>query len=51
MPQQINTWDFLSLAVAALVAYELGRGTGGVRKDAMDGGPNEPVPTGMHPDA
>jgi hypothetical protein len=51
MPQPINTWDFLSLAVAALGAYELGRGTGGARSEAMVGGPSEPVPTGMHPDA
>jgi hypothetical protein len=51
MSQPINTWDFLSLAVAALVAYEFGRGSGGVRKDAMANGPSEGAPTGMHPDA
>jgi ABC-type antimicrobial peptide transport system permease subunit len=51
MPQQFSTWDFISLAVAALLAYELGRGTGGVRADAMDAGPSEPVPGTMHPDA
>jgi hypothetical protein len=48
---QFSTWDFLSLAVAALVAYELGRGSGGVRRDTMDAGPSEPVPGGSHPDA
>jgi hypothetical protein len=28
-PQAFSTWDFVLLSVAALVAYELGRGTGG----------------------
>lgn len=51
MPQPINTWDFLSLAVAALVAYELGRGTGGARSEPIDAGPSEPVPVQAHPDA
>jgi hypothetical protein len=51
MPQAINTWDFLSLAVAALVAYELGRGTGGVRRDSTNSGLGEPVPGSTHPDA
>ena len=50
MPGQFSTWDFISLAVAALVAYELGRGTG-VPKESMGAGPSEPVPGGMHPDA
>jgi hypothetical protein len=51
MPRQsFSTWDFISLAVAALVAYELGRGTG-VPKENMGAGPGEPVPGGMHPDA
>jgi hypothetical protein len=50
-PGPINTWDFLSLAIAALVAYELGRGTGGARTDSMNAGPNEPVPMQTHPDA
>ena len=52
MPNQpISTWDFISLAVAALVAYELGRGTGGVLKDNMTAGPSEPALGGTHPDA
>jgi hypothetical protein len=48
---QFSTWDFLSLAVAALVAYELGRGSGGVRRETMEAGPSEPAPGGAHPDA
>jgi hypothetical protein len=51
MQQPINTWDFLSLAIAALVAYELGRGTGGARSEPIDAGPSEPVPVQTHPDA
>jgi hypothetical protein len=51
MPQPINTWDFLSLAVAALVAYELGRGTSGVHGNSVDTGPSEPIPVQAHPDA
>jgi len=50
-PPPINTWDFLSLAIAALVAYELGRGTGGVSKETINAAPVEPVPGGAHPDA
>jgi len=46
----ISTWDFLSLAVAALVAYELGRGSG-VPKDNMGAGPSEPALGRTHPDA
>jgi hypothetical protein len=41
-------WNFISLAVAALVAYELGRGSGGVPKGTIDAGP---APGGTHPDA
>ena len=47
----ISTWDFLSLAVAALVAYELGRGSGGVSKGNMGAGPSQPIPGSTHPDA
>jgi hypothetical protein len=43
----ISTWDFLSLAVAALVAYELGRGSGVTPKDNL----GAPAPGGTHPDA
>ena len=49
--QQFSTWDFISLAVAALVAYELGRGTGVAPVATMGASPSEPVPGGMHPDA
>jgi hypothetical protein len=51
LPNAFSTWDFLSLAVAALVAYELGRGTEAGHKIAADSGPSEPVPAGTHPDA
>lgn len=44
-------WNFISLAVAALVAYELGRGSEGARKDASDASSGEPVAAGTHPDA
>jgi hypothetical protein len=47
--QSFSTWDFISLAVAALVAYELGRGSGMAPKDNTGAG--EPVPGGTHPDA
>lgn len=50
-PQQFSTWDFISLAVAALVAYELGRGTGDASKENMSAGPGGPAPGGSHPDA
>lgn len=50
LPTSFSTWDFLSLAVAALVAYELGRGTEAGHKIPADG-PSEPVPGGTHPDA
>jgi hypothetical protein len=48
--QQFSTWDFISLAVAALVAYELGRGTG-LPREELAASPSEPAPSGMHPDA
>jgi hypothetical protein len=50
-PPQFSTWDFLSLAVAALVAYELGRGSGVTPKVNMGAGSGEPVPVQTHPDA
>src|SRR3954469_18097720 len=49
--QSFSTWDFISLAIAALAAYELGRGSDGVRKDNMGAEPSEPVLGGTHPDA
>jgi hypothetical protein len=51
LPTSFSTWDFLSLAVAALVAYELGRGTEAGHKLPADEGPTEPVPGSTHPDA
>jgi len=54
-PAPFNTrdiiWDGLSLAVAALVAYELGRGSGGVASNSLDAGTGEPALGGTHPDA
>jgi hypothetical protein len=41
-PQAFSTWDFVLLSVAALVAYELGRGTGA---------PKETQPIVAPPDA
>src|SRR5437667_5452917 len=49
MPGKFSTWDFLSLAVAALVAYELGRGTGGIAGSTATTVPSEPVTAGTHP--
>jgi hypothetical protein len=53
LPKTFSTWDFLALAVAALVAYELGRGSGGVYTTPASTMPSEPgaVPAGSHPDA
>jgi hypothetical protein len=52
MPSQaFSTWDFISLAVAALVAYELGRGSGIASKGSMGAGSGEPALGGTHPDA
>jgi ABC-type antimicrobial peptide transport system permease subunit len=51
MPGQFSPWDFISLAVAALLAYELGRGTGGASKETMPTAPSEPDPAGTHRDA
>jgi hypothetical protein len=44
-----SPWDMIWLAVAALVAYELGRGSGAAPTAAT--APAEPVPGGVHPDA
>lgn len=51
MPRAFSTWDFLSLAVAALLAYELGRGSGGVPANTAGSDPSKSVPAGTHPDA
>jgi ABC-type antimicrobial peptide transport system permease subunit len=50
LPNQYPTWDLLALGIAALVAYELGRGSGGIAGSTTTV-PNEPVPAGTHPDA
>ena len=49
-PNQNWALDFLWLAVAALAAYELGRGSGAA-KAVVDDGPSEPATMGTHPDA
>ncbi|MFO0791836.1 MAG: hypothetical protein U0805_20430 [Pirellulales bacterium] len=52
-PRQFSTWDFIWLAIAALVAYELGRGSelpgagGAVATDAS----TEPLPAVAHTEA
>lgn len=50
MPRQYPVVDILSLAIAALAAYELGRGTG-VPVDAGQTVPPSAPPAGTHPDA
>jgi hypothetical protein len=49
IPQQFSLWDALSLAVAAFIAYELGRGSGVPRETMAT--PSEQTPAGTHPDA
>jgi hypothetical protein len=44
-----STWDIIWLAVAALCAYELGRGSGAATAPVTTSA--EPTPTGVHPDA
>jgi hypothetical protein len=46
---QFNAWNFVWLGVAALVAYELGRGSDARATYAEPAAP--PAPAGMHPDA
>ena len=48
-PTQQSTWDLIWLAVAALVAYEMGRGT--TAAPVVTSEPGEPVPGSTHPDA
>ncbi len=50
MPHQYPVLDILSLAIAVLAAYELGRGTG-MPVDVVRTVPPEAPPAGMHPDA
>jgi hypothetical protein len=49
-PSQFSTFDFIYLCVAALIAYELGRGTGAKPVATTEPAP-EDVPQGTHPDA
>jgi hypothetical protein len=49
-PQQSSPWDYFWLGIAALIAYELGRGTGA--KPVVVGEETiTEVPVGSHPDA
>jgi hypothetical protein len=50
IPNQFSPWDAISLAIAAFIAYELGRGSGMAPKADM-APPSEPMPAGTHPDA
>jgi hypothetical protein len=49
-PTQQSTWDLIWLAIAALVAYEMGRGTTAA-PIATTTEPAQPLPAGTHPDA
>jgi hypothetical protein len=52
MPRQFQPWDFIALAVAALIAYELGRGSdASTRTVESEPLPAGAVPMGTHPDA
>jgi hypothetical protein len=51
LPGQFSTWDFISLAVAALVAYELGRGSDATAREYAVADAGGPAPGGTHPDA
>jgi hypothetical protein len=48
--RQFSTFDFIYLCVAALVAYELGRGSGAKPVETTEPAPEE-MPQGTHPDA
>ncbi len=50
MQQETSPWDLVFLGIAALVAYELGRGTGGKPVVVAEETVTE-VPVGTHPDA
>lgn len=51
LPRQFQPWDAIALAVAALIAYELGRGSGEPTR-TVEGEPSpDAVPMGTHPDA
>jgi hypothetical protein len=50
MPQETSPWDLVFLGIAALIAYELGRGTGGKPVVVGEETVTE-VPVGTHPDA
>jgi hypothetical protein len=49
--QAQNPLDFVWLGIAALIAYELGRGSGPSTKPVATTEPSDPVPAGTHPDA
>jgi hypothetical protein len=53
MPRGFSTMDFIWLCVAGLIAYELGRGTGGAPAPAATETEPDPTgaPAGAHPDA
>ncbi|HEX5470493.1 MAG TPA: hypothetical protein VFW73_01340, partial [Lacipirellulaceae bacterium] len=51
MPTEFSVWDYICLAAAALLAYELGRGSGGVPHEELPSASNEPVTVGTPPDA
>lgn len=48
-PNDINPWQFVFMALGALVAYELGRGPDPAKRVAVEGQPAEPVVGGTDP--
>jgi hypothetical protein len=45
----INTWQFVFMALGALVAYELGRGPDPAKRADVEGQPEEPLVAGTDP--
>jgi hypothetical protein len=43
-PQEISAWDIISLCVAAFIAYELGRGSGGAKPTSDADSPDAGLP-------
>jgi hypothetical protein len=48
-PQERSPWEYLALAIAALVAYQLGRGSEGPRAYATDGTVRDEEPAPVRP--
>jgi hypothetical protein len=48
-PNDINPWQFVFMALGALVAYELGRGPDPAKRAAVEAQPEEPLVAGTDP--